>query len=53
MFHYRNHDAADGRVVAGLVVPEDERHLVGAALDEIGYRYWDESENPAYRLFLG
>ncbi|MCH5532561.1 threonine dehydratase, partial [Pseudomonas syringae pv. syringae] len=27
--------------------------LVGAALDEIGYRYWDESENPAYRLFLG
>ncbi|WP_422121602.1 threonine ammonia-lyase, biosynthetic [Pseudomonas syringae group genomosp. 3] len=53
MFHYRNHGAADGRVVAGLVVPEEERHLVGAALDEIGYRYWDESENPAYRLFLG
>ncbi|EGH05591.1 threonine dehydratase, partial [Pseudomonas amygdali pv. aesculi str. 0893_23] len=25
----------------------------GAALDEIGYPYWDESENPAYRLFLG
>ncbi|SDX67429.1 hypothetical protein SAMN05444064_1311, partial [Pseudomonas syringae] len=24
-----------------------------AALDEIGYPYWDESENPAYRLFLG
>ncbi|MDU8609289.1 threonine dehydratase, partial [Pseudomonas syringae group sp. 247E2] len=45
--------AADGRVVAGLVVPEEERHLVGAALDEIGYPYWDESENPAYRLFLG
>ncbi|KTC00652.1 threonine dehydratase [Pseudomonas syringae ICMP 11292] len=22
-------------------------------MDEIGYRYWDESENPAYRLFLG
>ncbi|MDU8491899.1 threonine dehydratase, partial [Pseudomonas syringae pv. actinidiae] len=53
MFHYRNHGAADGRVVAGLVVPEEERHLVGAALDEIGYPYWDESENPAYRLFLG
>ncbi|EPM75981.1 pyridoxal-phosphate dependent enzyme, partial [Pseudomonas syringae] len=41
MFHYRNHGAADGRV------------LVGTALDEIGYPYWDESENPAYRLFLG
>ncbi|EGH05338.1 threonine dehydratase, partial [Pseudomonas amygdali pv. aesculi str. 0893_23] len=25
----------------------------GTALDEIGYPYWDESENPAYRLFLG
>jgi threonine dehydratase len=32
MFHYRNHGAADGRVVAGLQVPEDERHLVPAAL---------------------
>ncbi|MCQ3031942.1 threonine ammonia-lyase, biosynthetic [Pseudomonas syringae] len=53
MFHYRNHGAADGRVVAGLVVPEDERHLVPAALAEIGYPYWDESKNPAYKLFLG
>ncbi|MCY1263617.1 threonine ammonia-lyase, biosynthetic [Pseudomonas jinjuensis] len=53
MFHYRNHGAADGRVVAGLQVPEDERHLVAAALEEIGYPYWDESDNQAYRLFLG
>ncbi len=53
MFHYRNHGAADGRVVAGLQVPEEERHLLSAALERIGYRYWDESENPAYRLFLG
>ncbi len=30
MFHYRNHGAADGRVVAGLQVPEDERHLIHA-----------------------
>ncbi|WP_263596639.1 threonine ammonia-lyase, biosynthetic [Pseudomonas sp. FEN] len=53
MFHYRNHGAADGRVVAGLQVPEEERHLVPAALAAIGYPYWDESDNPAYRLFLG
>jgi threonine dehydratase len=53
MFHYRNHGAADGRVVAGLQVPQAERHLVPAALDEIGYPYWDESDNPAYKLFLG
>jgi threonine dehydratase len=53
LFHYRNHGAADGRVVAGLQVPEEERHLVPAALEQIGYPYWDESDNPAYRLFLG
>ncbi|MBK5440403.1 threonine ammonia-lyase, biosynthetic [Pseudomonas sp. TH32] len=53
MFHYRNHGAADGRVVAGLQVPADERHLVPAALEAIGYPYWDESDNPAYQLFLG
>jgi threonine dehydratase len=53
MFHYRNHGAADGRVVAGLQVPQDERHLLPAALDKIGYRYWDETDNPAYKLFLG
>lgn len=53
MFHYRNHGAADGRVLAALQVPDDERQLVPAALDAIGYPYWDESDNPAYRLFLG
>jgi len=53
MFHYRNHGAADGRVLAGLQVPLNERHLLPAALDKIGYRYWDESDNPAYQLFLG
>ncbi|MCY1488806.1 L-threonine dehydratase biosynthetic IlvA [compost metagenome] len=53
MFHYRNHGAADGRVVAGLQVPAEERALARAALEEIGYPYWDESDNPAYQLFLG
>ncbi|MBB1605278.1 MULTISPECIES: threonine ammonia-lyase, biosynthetic [unclassified Pseudomonas] len=53
LFHYRNHGAADGRVLAGLQVPEHERDELGAVLDAIGYRYWDESENPAYRLFIG
>lgn len=52
MFRYRNHGAADGRVVAGLQVP-DERHLVPAALEGHWYPYWDESDNPAYQLFLG
>jgi len=53
MFNYRNHGAADGRIVAGLEAPSDERHLVPAALEAIGYPDWDESDNPAYQLFLG
>ncbi len=53
LFHYRNHGAADGRVVAGLQVPDHELHLLPAALDAIGYPWWDESDNPAYRLFVG
>ncbi|KAF1069474.1 MAG: L-threonine dehydratase biosynthetic IlvA [Pseudomonas citronellolis] len=53
LFHYRNHGAADGRVLAGLQVPEAERDDLIAALDAIGYRYWDESQNPAAGLFLG
>ncbi|MCG7372786.1 threonine ammonia-lyase, biosynthetic [Pseudomonas luteola] len=52
MFHYRNHGSADGRVLAALEVPEEERHRVPEALAEIGYRYWDETNNPAYKLFL-
>ena len=39
--------------IAGLQVPAEERHLLPAALDKIGYRYWDETDNPAYQLFLG
>ncbi|WP_263261400.1 threonine ammonia-lyase, biosynthetic [Pseudomonas sp. RIT-PI-S] len=53
MFHYRNHGAADGRVVAGLQVPVAERDQVYAALEDIGYPFWDETDNPAYQLFLG
>ncbi|TVQ69204.1 MAG: threonine ammonia-lyase, biosynthetic [Oceanospirillales bacterium] len=53
MFHYRNHGAAYGRVLLGMQVPEDERHLVHGFLDEIGYSYSEETDNEAYKLFLG
>ena len=51
MFHYRNHGAAYGRVVVGLQVAEADRHKVPETLDSIGYMYWDETDNPAYRLY--
>ncbi|MFW6093037.1 MAG: threonine ammonia-lyase, biosynthetic [Pseudomonadota bacterium] len=52
MFHYRNHGAAWGRVLVGFEAgPRDHRKLA-AYLDRIGYRYWEETDNPAYHLFL-
>jgi threonine dehydratase len=53
LFHYRNHGAAYGRVLCGLQVPRAERAECRRALDPLGYPYWDETENPAYKLFLG
>ncbi len=52
MFHYRNHGAASGRVLVGLQVPKAEKKDLNGYLDDLAYPYWDESENPAYKLFL-
>jgi threonine dehydratase len=53
MFHYRNHGAAFGRILVGLQVPRGERKALEDALAKINYRHWDETENPAYQLYLG
>jgi len=52
LFHYRNHGAAFGRVLAGLEAPEQEREELKAFLDDLGYAFIEETYNPAYRLFL-
>jgi threonine dehydratase len=52
LFHYRNHGDAFGRVLAGVQVPPPERREFRACLDELGYEYWEETENPAYGLFM-
>ena len=53
LFHYRNHGADYGRVLVGMQVPHHDKKALRTFLDKLGYRYWDESDNPAYRLFLG
>jgi threonine dehydratase len=53
VFHYRNNGADYGRIVVGIQVPPDETEAWQAFLDTLGYRYWDESDNLAYKLFLG
>lgn len=52
LFHYRNHGADYGRVLIGMQVPHQDKKPLRIFLDNLGYRYWDESDNPAYRLFL-
>ena len=52
MFHYRNHGSAYGRVLMGLQVPPAERPGFLSFLDEVGYGYREETDNPAYRMFL-
>jgi threonine dehydratase len=52
LFHYRNHGADYGRVLAGIQVPAESRKEFQRFLDDLGYRYWAESGSTAYRLFL-
>ena len=53
LFHYRNHGADTGRVLVGMQVPKLEMKEFRAFLKDLGYRHWDETANPAYKLFLG
>tara|TARA_R110002110_G_scaffold205066_7_gene416938 strand:- start:59302 stop:60831 length:1530 start_codon:yes stop_codon:yes gene_type:complete len=53
MFHYRNHGAAYGRILVGVQVARSERREFRKVLAGIGYRHWEETENSAYKLYLG
>ncbi|MBY0574305.1 MAG: threonine ammonia-lyase, biosynthetic [Undibacterium sp.] len=53
LFHYRNHGADYGRTLVGLQVPKKEMKAFKEFLNGLGYRYWDESANLVYKLFLG
>ena len=53
LFHYRNHGADYGRVLVGMQVPPKEMAQFRRFLHDLGYPFWDESKNPAYKLFLG
>jgi len=53
LFHYRNHGAAYGRVLMGVAVAPGQRAEFLRSLDTLGYPHWEETDNPAYRLFAG
>lgn len=53
LFHYRNQGADYGRVLAGIQVPPEDNDKFAEFLKTLGYVYVEETDNPAYKLFLG
>ncbi|MDO4449741.1 MAG: threonine ammonia-lyase, biosynthetic [Moraxella sp.] len=52
LFHYRNHGAAEGRVLVGLQATAHSSRQIVDALNDIGYYCEDLSENVGYGVFL-
>jgi threonine dehydratase len=52
LFHYRNHGADTGRVLVGMQVPPGDMPKFNEFLKNLGYAHWNETDNPACRLFL-
>ncbi|MCH8505621.1 MAG: hypothetical protein LAT50_15055, partial [Ectothiorhodospiraceae bacterium] len=44
--------AAYGRVLVGVQVPEGQKGKFDEFLAKLGYRYYEETDNPAYSRFL-
>ncbi len=53
LFHYRNHGSDYGRVLAGIQVPPATVEDFLLHLNELQYAYSEETDNPAYKIFLG
>jgi len=52
LFHYRNHGSAWGRVLVGFTASKKDQPALNKYLRQIGYRFWSEQDNPAYKMFL-
>ena len=52
LFHYRNHGAAEGRVLMGLQLGQHQPSDLNTALDAIAYPYEEITDNAGYQLFL-
>jgi threonine dehydratase len=52
LFHYRNHGSDHGRVLAGIQVPPATMTDFLLHINELQYAYTEETDNPAYRIFL-
>lgn len=52
LFHYRNHGADIGKILAGISVPPSDNEIFQKFLDDLGYKYHEETDNMVYRKFL-
>ena len=52
LFHYRNHGASTGHVLAGFQVPNGDIKDLEASLAKTGYPMEKQTDNPAYEAFL-
>lgn len=52
LFHYRNHGADIGKVLAGISVPPEDNQIFQKFLDDLRYQYHEETDNTVYQRFL-
>ena len=52
LFHYRNHGAAFGQVLAGFEVSKSKEVEFFAHLNALGYQFEEVTDNQAYQAFL-
>ena len=52
LFHYRNQGADYSHVLVGIQVPGEQNKAFAAFLSKTGYPWVEETENPAYHMFL-
>lgn len=52
LFHYRNQGGDYGRVLVGIQVPPKHSEEFNDFLQKTGYRFVEETSNPAYHMFL-
>jgi threonine dehydratase len=52
LFRYRTVGSEFGRVLIGLEIPDGDEEKLNHFLDKLGYRFLEETDDPAFRLFL-
>ena len=53
IFHYRNNGSDVGKIVIGVLIDSAEINYWHKFVEFLGYKYWDETNNQTYKLFLG